>query len=474
MVGRARIVSGQAPTTAGRAVCAGCGCLCDDIPLEGPPYRQGEPNVDTSCERGRRWFARRVFAGALSAREPEVGGEPAGLQEAATRAATLLDEARHPRVAGLQRLPLSAQRRLVELADRAGADIDVDASPGHLATVLAVQRQGGPFVTLGEIRQRADCLVLWFVEPRRTHPRLLERFYPPSFPGGGERSSGERTLLAVGPRPEETGADATVRVEPEDSLRFLWLLRLLADDPAAPEREEDPLGEEAHALLRRLLDARCGAWLYDGGARAGHGERADAPRTGHPARHGPVETTGILEFLHQLNEQAPWGARPLRGEGNLAGGEAVLTWQSGYPASVTYRSGEPSYAGPAYAAARASSTASCDVVLLVGDRPSAAAYGEEPACVWLDTGAADGPPEADAGGGARDAGGEATEVAVRIPVPPPGARAGDTLLRMDGLPVRSPGLPEAGAWDGVAAGEAVDAIVGALTRSRTQPRETGP
>lgn len=430
----------------GRAVCAGCGCVCDDLPLEGPPYAQGRPNVDTDCERGRRWLARRVFGPALGDRRPAVGGSPASASEAAARAAELLEGARRPRVAGLERLPLAAQRKLVEIADRTGADVDASAAPGHLDSVLAVQRDGGSFLTLGEVRQRVDCLVLWYVDPGRSHPRLLERFYPrgDADPAGGDR---DRELVAVGPRAGSAGADAAFTVDRSDSLRLLWLVRLLADDPAAPERDDDPLGDAAAGLLERLRDATCGAWAWEaaGGLRG-----------------GPVEASGVLRLLETLGEDTPWGACPLRGAGNPAGAEAVLGWQSGYPAAVDYRSGHPRYGG----GGREGPGDDVDVLLTVGPPPEPPAEGTE--VVWIDTGAAGGSGSRGDGGDGEPGPGPAPDAAVRLPVLPPGVREGDTLLRTDGVSVRSPGLPGREAWDGEPAHEVLESVLAELARTRNE------
>lgn len=423
-----------------RAVCAGCGCLCDDLLLDEPPYRPGEPQVDTGCRLGREWFATRVFGRAPHARPAEVGGEPADLSAAAARAAELLRAARHPLVAGLERLTLEGQRALVEVADRTRADVGLAASEDPGAR-LSIHRDGGPFLTLGEVRERVDCLVLWFVEPDRTHPRLLERFYPERAAG-----SGHRTLVAVGPAAGETDASLTVTVDRQDSLRLLWLLRLLVEDTEAPERREDPLGDAAADLLDRIRDASSGAWLYDGGGPNG--------------RTGPVEATGILRLLTALNEEGPWGARPLRGRGNPAGAEAVTGWQTGYPGPVTFRGGVPRYGGGVSTAG----PVDVDVVLLAGGRPGALPFPDPPTCVWLDAG--------EAADGARHR--EATErdAEVRIPVLPPGAAAGDTLMRMDGLPVRSSGIPGADGWPGVPAEEALRAVLRLLADAG--PAEDAP
>lgn len=421
-----------------RAVCAGCGCLCDDILLDVPTGGQGNARVDTECRLGREWFATRVFGRAPDARPPEIGGQPADLPAAAARAAELLRSARHPLVVGLERLTLEGQRRMVEVADRARATLGL-AGSDEQGTRLSIHRDGGHFVTLGEIRERVDCLVLWFVEPHRTHPRLLERFC------SGDTGEGrERTLVAVGPAAGDTDPDLAVPVGRRDSLRLLWLLRLLADDPEAPVRREDPLGGAAADMMDRVRGAGAGAWIYDGG--------------GPDGRTDPVEAAGILRLLTALNEDAPWGGRPLAGEGNPAGAEAVTTWQTGYPGPVTFRGGVPRYDGGASSGV----PAGVDAVLLAGGDPGTLPFPDRPPCVWLDTGeAAD-----EAGGG--DAGTADGDVAVRIPVLPAGAAGGDTLMRMDGVAVRSPGIPGAGGWPGVPARQALRAVLRELAAAERE------
>ncbi len=95
-----------------------------------------------------------------------VDGREVSVEEAADAAATILREARAPLVHGLGGTSCEAQRRAVALAEAAGAVIDVGATPNAF---------GWSTATLGEIRDRAELVVLWRADPVVTHPRLLER-----------------------------------------------------------------------------------------------------------------------------------------------------------------------------------------------------------------------------------------------------------------------------------------------------------
>ena len=137
------------------ATCAGCGCLCDDIEVT-------NGGLVRTCALGDAWFAE-VERPPLA----RVDGGEVGLDEAADAAAAILREARAPLVHGLGGTSCEAQRRAVALAEAAGAVID--AGPAVNAAI------GWSTATFGEIRDRAELVVLWRADPVITHPRLLER-----------------------------------------------------------------------------------------------------------------------------------------------------------------------------------------------------------------------------------------------------------------------------------------------------------
>src|SRR5215813_6431159 len=132
------------------ATCAGCGCVCDD---------------GLTCPLGDAWFA-------LGDRPPvaRIDGDPASIEAAADAAAAILRAARAPLVYGLGQTSCEAQRRAVALAEACGAVID-PGGPGH----FAFQAVGSSTATFGEIRDRAELVIVWRADPVVTHPRLLER-----------------------------------------------------------------------------------------------------------------------------------------------------------------------------------------------------------------------------------------------------------------------------------------------------------
>ena len=254
------------------ATCAGCGCLCDDIELTADgPVR--------TCPLGDAWFA-------LEERPPvaRIDDREVSLGEAAEVAAGILREARAPLVHGLAGTSCEAQRRAVALAEAAGAVIDVGAA--------ASSPVGTSTATLGEIRDRAELVVLWRVDPLVTHPRLLERLRID--PGA---------MIVVDSELTATAAAAGVFVEVEDDFAALWGLRAAEG-----------------GLAERLRAARHLAFI-----------------------HGPLDeltTLALHSLVRDLARDRHAVTLGLRA-GNARGAEDVLSWQTGFAGPVDFARGFP-------------------------------------------------------------------------------------------------------------------------------------
>src|SRR3954469_3215990 len=180
--------------------CGGCGLVCDDITavVDG---RGGLERLHRTCPLGDRGSAERLAAPPPAAR---IDGREADLDAALDEAAAILASARAPLVYGLGRTTCETQRAAVALAEAIGATIDpagplLDGSSG-----LASQARGASTATLGDVRDRAEVVVLWRADPLTTHPRLLERLRLPS---------ADRELIVVDARRTATADAADTFVE---------------------------------------------------------------------------------------------------------------------------------------------------------------------------------------------------------------------------------------------------------------------
>src|SRR3954468_18592620 len=177
------------------ATCGGCGLVCDDITaVVGDDG--GLERLIRTCPLGDARLAERVGPLPPLAR---VGGREAGLDDALDEAAAILARARVPLVYGLGQTTCEAQRTAVALAEAIGAVIDPAGPLLDGASGLAYQARGASTATLGDVRDRAEIVVVWRADPVTTHPRLLERLRPPG-PG--------RELVVVDERRTATAEQA--------------------------------------------------------------------------------------------------------------------------------------------------------------------------------------------------------------------------------------------------------------------------
>lgn len=322
------------------AVCVSCGCLCDDIELE----IEGDRIVEArnACPTGRARF----MGFDPGTGDPSlVDGRPADLEEGIERAARILLEARHPLVCGLGATTTDGQRAAVSLAEWLGACVDVSWGDGGSATLEALQTVGEVTCTLGEIRNRADLILLWRADPLESHPRLFSRYAldPPGLFVPEGRSG--RYCVCIDVRETTSvreAADEFIAIGEDGEIEALWTLRALvkgvAPDPAEVEARTGVALETWHALVERMRAARYGVVFY--------------PAAGANTPGARLVAHGIHSLVRDLNATARFVCLPLSaGGGNGVGARNVLTWRTSYPGAVRFSSGCPRY-GPGEAGVR--------------------------------------------------------------------------------------------------------------------------
>lgn len=299
------------------AVCLLCGCLCDDIVLHTDGTRIVE--AEHACPIGRAWF----LADHRRAAHPPatVDGRPAPAEAALDRAASILGEARMPVILGLTGSPVETVAEAVGLADELGAAIELDHADAARPALAAFQRVGKVSASLGEIRDRADVVVFWGVDPRTTHPRHWER-YSVDAPGRFvPRGRADRTVLVADDRPTATSAlaDRVLQIDRAAQYDALTQLRAIVRGVTL-DTEPTP---EMLAWSEPLRTARYGAFFYD------------------KSLGDSAVVEAMLALVRDLNTGARFVAIPLGSPGNPAGAEAALTWQSGFPLAVDFAQGIP-------------------------------------------------------------------------------------------------------------------------------------
>lgn len=345
----------MSPATRTAAVtCLGCGCACDDLTVAVADGRITD--VSPPCPLGRAWFG----DGAVPARVLRAGAD-ASLDAALREATEVLTRAGGDVLVLLAPdLSTQAQRAALALADRLRAAVDTATSEPAAAGLLAAQRRGRAAATLGEVRNRADVVLFWGVDPAPRYPRYLSRYAldPAGTHVPGGRAGRTVISVSIGQDRGPPGAETTFALAPEQEIAALSVMRAVALGNALGELPP-PLQAAAEAATR-LTTAAYAVVVHD------------AEPGAEPGRD-PYRAEGLIALTQALNGRTRAALSSLRAGGNRSGAEAALTWQTGYPMAVDFGAGYPRYTPARRALAAPSGGGGPSAILVAG---SAAALGE--------------------------------------------------------------------------------------------------
>jgi len=296
--------------------CLGCGCGCDDLTVRVRAGRIAE--LSPPCPLAERWFGDGTVP-----RETQVEGRPATIEQAIDAAAAVLSGAGSPLVLIAPDLSTEAQRAAIALADALRAEVDGATSDSAAAGILVAQRRGRAAATLGEIRNRADVVLFWAVDPGERYPRYLERYATAASTTHVLR----RTLLSVSVGTDRGPGQAEIEAEftPGEEVDALAVMQ--ATIRGRPLGELPARLRPAATIAERLVQGKYVAIVHD--AESGR-EARDAQRT-----------ESLVALAQVLNGPTRAALSSLRAGGNRSGAEAALTWQTGYPMRVSFREGHP-------------------------------------------------------------------------------------------------------------------------------------
>jgi formylmethanofuran dehydrogenase subunit B len=296
--------------------CLGCGCGCDDLTVRVRAGRIAE--LTPPCPLAKRWFGDGTVP-----REIRVEGRPTTIEKAIEAAAAVLGGAGRPMVLLAPDLTTEAQRVAIAVGDALRAEVDGATSDSAAAGILVAQRRGRAAASLGEIRNRADVVLFWAVDPRERYPRYLERYAAAASTTHVRR----RALLSVsvgtdrGPEQAEIEAEFT----PGEEVDALAVMQATVRGQRLGELPERL--RPAATIAERLAQGKYVAIVHD----------AESGREGRDAQR----TESLVALAQVLNGPTRAALSSLRAGGNRSGAEAALTWQTGYPMRVSFREGHP-------------------------------------------------------------------------------------------------------------------------------------
>jgi formylmethanofuran dehydrogenase subunit B len=204
--------------------------------------------------------------------------------------------------------------------------------PTRSPTKIGGQLVGKVTCTLGEVKNRADLVVYWGTNPVETHPRHFTKFALHSRGRFVPRGRQDRTMVLVDVRetPSARAADRFLQIRPGSDFELLTALRALvsAQDVAPSLVEMSGLALDVLVdLVDRMKRARFGVFFFGTGLTMTRG------------RH--MNVAALFALTASLNAFTKFAAMPMRDQGNEAGADSVMSWQTGYPFGVDFTRGYP-------------------------------------------------------------------------------------------------------------------------------------
>jgi formylmethanofuran dehydrogenase subunit B len=334
-------------------ICPGCGLLCDDMSL---PANADAKNLP--CSRSRQW---------LEVVSTTRESNDAGRAEALKKAAKYLKQALNPLIL-LGDTDVQTARAAIALADRHSGTVELDQSSRASQIDRYFERSGQFTLTLGEIRSRADLVIL--LNPRfqgegtEGAPRLFEKFITPALPCGKTRR-----IISLGPDTISEFVTDHLNCDLPCLGETLSQVRGALSRPVA-SHQAGPLAQQ---LLKKLAEHRYIAWLW---------QDNDLPE---PVEASLADLTAITTLL---NGDRLSGMLRLRDRPGLLTAAQVCVWQCGVAPPLAFTAVGPNplmhspvedadlviRVGPfSTAFSRITSTQASAMEIVISPRPSPAA-----------------------------------------------------------------------------------------------------
>jgi formylmethanofuran dehydrogenase subunit B len=216
--------------------------------------------------------------------------------------------------------------------------------------------------TLGEVKNRADLVVYWGGNPAECHPRHFTKYA--LMPKGRFVPNGrkDRTMVLVDIRetPSVKAADIFLQVRPTKDFEVITTLRALIKGQPV----DTALVEETGLTLAQLTDfadrmkkAKFGVLFFGMGLSMTRGKH--------------MNSAALLTLAAELNAFTKFVAMPMRGHGNVTGGDVIMRWTTGYPFGVNLSRGYPRFNPGEFSTIDLLIRGDCDAALILGADPGA-------------------------------------------------------------------------------------------------------
>jgi formylmethanofuran dehydrogenase subunit B len=216
--------------------------------------------------------------------------------------------------------------------------------------------------TLGEVKNRADLIIYWGGNPAECHPRHFTKYTLTQKGKFVPKGRKDRTMVLVDIRetPSAKAADIFLQVRPTKDFEMLTVLRALVKGQPVRAESADEIGiplEQLADLSERMKNCRFGVLFFGMGLSMTRGKH--------------MNSAALLTLAAELNAFTKFVAMPMRGHGNVTGGDVIMRWTTGYPFGVNLCRGYPRFNPGEFSTVDLLLRGDADAALILGADPGA-------------------------------------------------------------------------------------------------------
>ena len=216
--------------------------------------------------------------------------------------------------------------------------------------------------TLGEVKNRADLIVYWGGNPAECHPRHFTKYTLTQKGKFVPKGRKDRTMVLVDIRetPSAKAADIFLQVRPSKDFEVLSILRALIKGQRVNVEAVAETGltmEQLRDFAERMKTCRFGVLFFGMGLSMTRGKH--------------MNSAALLSLAAELNAFTKFVAMPMRGHGNVTGGDVIMRWTTGYPFGVNLSRGYPRFNPGEFSTVDLLLRGDNDAALILGADPGA-------------------------------------------------------------------------------------------------------
>ncbi|MEM7400977.1 MAG: hypothetical protein AAF304_03395 [Pseudomonadota bacterium] len=192
--------------------CVNCGLLCDDLSVKVDDLTLKLSEENHPCDH----FYSDASLTSNTLPSPLIARNTASEEEALAKAAALLKQAKLPLINGLI-ADVQTYREAIALTEKLGGVIDHANGAAMRNSTAAMQRIGEVKTTLAEVKNRADCVIIFGANVTKKFPRLMQRILTPEKSLGSEDTLNKKIIIL------DVAEDGIMHSESENNISQIRL-----------------------------------------------------------------------------------------------------------------------------------------------------------------------------------------------------------------------------------------------------------